>query len=240
MTTRSPELARKRYYLVSLDVASNSGAGVFFVNQEEALVNGRRVGYHERRIPGREHPVFVGVPPLRAKPKVVIPGTGARAVDYDGMMPVFISSRAKKLLEAIDPEAFELAECETATRRGNPIEPYWWMEVVRWVEKFDEERSVFEWYRDVFPTAPDARDNPMMSRLYDIHMPAGFPGEYHAFRFAHHNGYAVFDEVIVDAWREAGMTGAQFTPLQPPTEADFKTHLSFRNYPYWTDRSRTP
>ncbi|HEX6746156.1 MAG TPA: DUF1629 domain-containing protein [Longimicrobium sp.] len=240
MTTRTPEPARKRYYLVSLDVASNSGTGVFFVNEEEALVNGRRVGYHERRVPGHPHPVFVGVPPLREKPKVVIPGTGAKAVDYDGMIPVFISSRAKRLLEGIDPGAFEFAECETATRRGNPIEPYWWMDVIRWVEKFDEARSDFEWYRDRFPTAPNAQDNPSMFRLYDIHMPAGFPDEYHAFRFAHFNGKAVFDEVIVDAWRAARLTGAMFTPLQPPTKADLKRHLSFINYPYWTERSHRP
>lgn len=238
MTASEP--ARKRYYLVSLDVANNSGAGVFFVNEDEALVNGRRIGYQECRIPGHPFPVFVGVPPLREKPRVLVGGTGARAVDYDGMMPVFISNRAKKLLEGIDAEAFEFAECETATRRGNPIEPYWWMEVIRWVEKFDEERSDFEWYRDRFPATPNAHDHPLMFRLYDVHMPTGFPEAYHAFRFAHHNSYAVFDEVIVDAWREAGMTGAQFTPLQPPTKVDMKTHLSFRNYPYWTNGSRTP
>jgi hypothetical protein len=236
MTTPSPEPGRKRYYLVSLDVG-NSGSGPFFVNEDEALVNRRRIGFHERHVPGRTHPVFAGVPPLRARPKVLIPGTGARAVDYDGMSPVFLSGRAKRLLESIDPEAFEFAECETATRRGNPIEPYWWLAVVRRVEKFDEARSDFEWYHDRFPTAPGARDNPRMLRLNDIHMPADFPDEYHAFWLAHFNSYAVFDEVIVDAWREAKMTGAKFTPLQPPTKTDFKRHLSFVNYPYWTDRA---
>ncbi|HEX6746155.1 MAG TPA: DUF1629 domain-containing protein [Longimicrobium sp.] len=238
MTARSPEQARKRYYLVTRDMSPVSG-GLSFVNREAALVNGRLAGTHEHREPGHPHPVFVGIPRLREKPQVVIGGSGPTALDYyDLFKPIFISTRAKELLEGIDPGGFEFAECETVDRRGSRVKSYWWMDVIRWVETFDEERSSFEWYRDSYPMAPDAQTNPSMSALYDIHMPGGFPDEYHAFWFAHYRIKFVFDEVLVDAWREARLTGAHFTPLQPPTEAEFKDHVRFVNYPYWTEKAR--
>lgn len=241
MTAQSSEHARKRYYLVQENRA-DTASGYSFANQEEALVDGRRVGHHEHRVPGSPHPVFVGIPRLREKPRLVILGKVQYARDYYsvGSRPVFVSTRARELLERIDPGGFEFAECTAVTRRGDSLEPYWWMDVIRWVEKFDEARSHFEWTRDRFPEAPDARNNPTMFRVYDIHMPAGFPEEYHAFWLAHYRNQAVFDDVLVDAWREAGFTGARFTPLQPPTKVDFKDHLSFVNYPYWTDKAPQP
>jgi hypothetical protein len=46
-------------------------------------------------------------------------------------------------------------------------------------------------------------------------------------------------------WRAAGRTGAagrrtgaENTPLQPPTEVDLADHLSFANYPYWTQKAQ--
>jgi hypothetical protein len=180
---------------------------------------------------------LIGVPPLRDKPKLVIHGGARRARDYYGEKPRFISNRAKELLDRLDPGGFEYAECDAVTRGGDQLEPYWMMEVIRWVNKFDEERSDFEWTRDRFPAAPDAQTNPSMFALYDIHMPQGFPTEYHAFWLAHYQNYAVFDEVLVDAWRTEGLSGATFTPLQPPTEADLETSSLFVNYPYWTEKA---
>jgi uncharacterized protein DUF1629 len=237
MTTHPSEQARKRYYLVSLDMTRNSGDNLSFANREEALVNGRLAGTHEREVPGVSHPLLVGIPPLRKKPELVVGGSGRRALDYYGPSPIFVSNRAKELLEGIDPQAFEFAECETVTRRGDPIEPYWWMAVIRLVQ-FDEERSDFQWYRDAFPTAPDAQRNPTMVALNDIHMPKGFPDEYHAFWIGNYRRQFVFDEVLADPWRGAGLLGAQFTPLQPPTKAEFKHHNSFINYPIGQKRPK--
>jgi hypothetical protein len=238
VTTRSTERARKRYYLVSRHMVPESG-GLTFTNEKEALVDGRTAGTHEHWEQGHAYPIFVGVPPFREKPRLVIGGSGPTALDYyDFFKPIFISNRGKKLLEGIDPEGFEFAEFDTVNRRGKRIEPYWWMDVIRWVEKFDEERSDFRWYRDANPLAPDAHTNASASDLYDIHMPEGFPDEYHAFWFAHYRIKYVWDEVLVDAWRNAGLTGASFTPLQPPTEAEFKERFRFVNAPYWTNRMR--
>ncbi len=236
MAAGSPDQARKRYYLVRADRTLDTG-GLLFANREEALVDGRLAGTHERREPGYPHPLFLGVPPLRAKPKLVIGGGGSTALDYHGDRPVFISTRAKKLIEAIDPEGLEFAQCETVTPDGEPTEPYWWMAVIRWVEEFDERRSDFEWYRDSNPTAPDAQTNPSISALYDIHMPEGFPDNHHAFWFAHYRLYPVFDQVLADAWRSEGLTGLQFTPLQRPTEAEFERRARFVNHPYWAEKA---
>ena len=240
MTTSPSEPTRKRYYLVNRNMGPESG-GFSWVNKDEALVDGRLAGTHERWEPGHPHPAFVGVPPLRTKPKLVLGGSGPTNLDYyDVWKPIFISTRAKKLVEGIDPGGFEFAECETVDRQGKRIESYWWMDVIRWVETFDEARSDFAWYRDRNPAAPDAQTNPSISDLYDIRMPAGFPDEYHAFWLAHYRLKFVFDEVLVDTWRQAGLTGVHFTPLQSPTEAEFKEHSRFVNYPYWTEKARQP
>lgn len=236
MPTSASVVARKRYYLVQENRA-DTASGYSFTNEDQALVNGRLAGTHEHRVPGFAHPRLLGIPHLRAKPKLVILGAARNARDYyaTGPGPVFVSTRAKKLLEQVDPDAFEFAECEAVTRRKDRIEPYWWMAVIRMVETFDEERSKFVWYRDAFPSDPNAQANPTMVRLYDIHMPRGFSEEYHAFWLGHYQLQAVFDDVLVDAWRKAGLTGALFTPLQPPAQAEFKDHNWFVNYPYWTE-----
>jgi hypothetical protein len=236
MTTTPSEHARKRYYLVSRHMDSRS-AGFDFVNREEALIDGRSAGTHEHRVPGLPHPIIVGVPRFRAKPRVVVVGSGPSALDYYDFMPVFISTRAKELLEGIDPDGFEFAECETVNRRGEPVEPYWWTDVIRLVQEFDEERSDFVRSRDDLSADPEAVANRRISDLYDLHMPDGFPREYHAFWLARYRRYFVFDEVLVDAWRKGGLTGARFTPLQPPTAAEFKHHVHFVTYPYWTERA---
>jgi hypothetical protein len=237
-TARSSEPARKRYYLVSRDMDPRSAG--FSFELDHALIDGRRAGTHEHTVPGRPHPLYLGVPRLREKPRVVVVGRGPTALDYYDFMPVFISTRAKKLLEGIDPGAFEFAECETVDPRGKPVESYWWMDVIRLVMEIDEERSDFVRYRDRLPLDPEAQDNPAWTDLYDLHMPDGFPGEYHAFWLAYYRSRCIFDEVLVDAWRKAGLTGARFTPLQPPTAAEFKDHVRFVTYPYWTDKLRQP
>lgn len=241
MTTKPSGQTRKRNYLASLDLTLEEGAGLWFANKAEALVNGRTSGTREVPLPGLARPVRVGMPPFREKPKLVVSGDGSvPPPDFHGRIPTFVSNRAKQLLERVDPEGFEFGETETVTETGTVMEPFWWMSVVRIVPQFDEERSDFVWYRDQYPAAPDAQSNPTMAVLNDIRMPEGFPATSHAFHLAHYRKYPVFSEDIVDAWRELGLTGAQFTPLQPPTDTDFQTHLAFVNYPYWTEKVRNP
>lgn len=239
MTTKPSEQTGKRYYLVGQNLL-DTNTGYSFANEAEALIDGRTAGTHEYRVPGFERPVRIGIPPLREKPRLIVRGKVRDVRDYYGDRPRFVSTRAKQLVERIDPDGFEFAECETFDIRGTPIQSYWWMEAIRWVEKFDEERSVFEWTRDRFPAAPDAQNNPSIFALHEMRMSEGFPEEYHAFWLAHYQNYVVFDEVLADAWRSEGLKGAVFTPLQTPSEAEMKDHNLFVNYPYWTERAQVP
>lgn len=51
------------------------------------------------------------------------------------------------------------------------------------------------------------------------------------------------EKPTADCWRAAGLVGAVFTPLQPPTQVELGTdkedtdYLSFKNHPFW-DRKR--
>lgn len=235
-STREP---RKRYYIFSPDLTSSGGYE--FLNQDEALIDGRTAGRHEHSVPGSNAPFCTGAPPLREKPKLMLDADGASLLDLYGQSPRFLSSRAKALLADIDPEGFEFVECETVDRKGIPLEPYWLTDAIRIVNEFDEERSSFVRYVDKFPERADHSNN-LIVALNDIYMSPNLSDSYHAFYFPRYATYFIVDDVLADAWRRMELTGVRFTPLQLPTEEEFGSHkeypdhLSFRNYPYWTNR----
>lgn len=227
--------ARKRYYDVSPDMVRNP-SDLEWLNQDEALRGVNPNGRLETRVPDYRHPVHVGLPAFQVRPRIKV-GVRNQPLDIYGFDRLFISSRAKALLERIDDEAFEFASCETSSRRGLEVEPYWFVRVVRIVGRFDEARSNFVTYAQMWPDAPDAATNAAVVRLNDIRMPEDFPDRFHAFYLGRYRRHFIFDEVIVDAWRGAGLTGAFFTPLQAPRKAELKRRGSFTNYPFWETRS---
>ena len=178
-------------------------------------------------------PVFTDRPRLRLSPR-------RRLYDFYGTGPYFVSEAARALLEGIDGAAFEFEECETIDKRGGPMASYWLMDVARLIQHFDEARSDFAtaWQRD--PDARAAAPHPAILRLNDIHMLPGFPEEWHAFRLARYGTHFIADAEIVDAWRAAGLSGAEFTPLQPPTARERRSQGRFYNFPYWSDRLGPP
>jgi hypothetical protein len=228
---------RRRFYIVDSDLRHNPSDCVF-VNQDEALINARWQGRHAHPAPGYRLPYYVGVPELREKPKLVVGADRDELLDFYGFDRNFISSRAKILLGEIDPDGFEFVECDTVDGNGRAIDPYWIMAVIRVAPGFDEARSSFITYKERNPGDPEADANPTIEQLNDIHMPEDFPAEAHAFRFARYRTSIIADGAIVDAWRAAGLIGAVFTPLQPPMEVDMADHLSFANYPYWTQKAQ--
>ena len=89
------------------------------------------------------------------------------------------------------------------------------------VDRFDEDRSVFETYGDVDPNFE--HHHPQQIRaLHDIHMLPDLPTHFHAFILARAPLRMVFDAVLADAWRQRRFTGAEFVPLQPPTPEERK------------------
>jgi len=108
------------------------------------------------------------------------------------------------------------------------------MAVVRLVEKFDQERSVFEWNSGIDGVTKVPYHGPYISRLYDIHMLPDMPSSFHAFLFARIQSLMIFDEVLVDEWRDRRFLGWRFTPLQRPTAKEHRVQaMDMDQYEYW-------
>lgn len=230
--------ARKRYYAVSQDFRFNPG-DCDFTNRDEALINGRSAGRHEHASRYRNLGFRTGLPPLRERPRLLIGEYEGELLDIYGFNVRFVSDRVKRLLETLDPDGFEYAECEAVHADGRPLEAYWYMNAVRAVEEFDEGRSSFVRYADRNPGTPDPL-NPAILALNDVVWLPDLPGDFRSFYLTRHARHFIVDETIADAWRDAGFKGALFTPLQPPLlrdvglDEEYETYLSFVNYPYWS------
>jgi hypothetical protein len=183
------------------------------------------------RLPGRTHDSTYGLPVLRAKPKVFVAMKNKPLDIYGFLTRRVVSARAKKLFDEFDPEAFDAVECETVTRRGVSVEPYWLIDIARLLDQFDEERSVFELAKGEDGLTGEPYEGPHIANLHDIRLSADFPAQHRAFVFAKHLNHMVFDGVLVDAWRARKFSGAVFEPLQHPTPAECKARPP--HVPYW-------
>ena len=231
---------RRRFYSVGSDLRLNP-SDFEFVNKAQALVPSTvpgayvLAGNHEYAIEGLGAPLRFGLPTLRAKPALVVGVDNKELLDIYGFRKPFVSLRAKNLLAEIDPDAFEFAECAAVDGAGGPVEPYWMMDVVRVVDRFDEKRSNVLWHSDLYPGVEEAADNPFLTRLNDVRFPTVREDE-HAFYLLRYQTGFIFDEIIVDAWREAGLRGALFTPLQAPMPEERVDAGLFENQPFWSEQ----
>lgn len=232
---------RKRYYLVDADLRRNP-SDFELLNAEEIYpltentFEGRHLpitaGRYRCEVGGGMHPRSYGLPPLRATPRLFVARKN-RPLDAYGLGKLYVSSRARDLLLAIDPEAFEFAECETLSRPSVAVEPYWMVENVRPVEGFDEARSVFRMTKGFDGMTGEPYEGPYWAALVDIHMKPDLPEAYHAFFFPRYSHHMIFDHVLADAWRSAGFSGWSFTPLQPPAPKERKPYLYGDSFGYW-------
>ena len=174
--------------------------------------------------PYTRRPFFCGLPVLQGRPRVAV---GLKSKEpLDAYMPggtKIISSRAKVLLEAIDPEAFEFSECDTETRRDRNVEDCWLCSVKRVVNEFDEENSNFKTNSHLRPDHQARHD---IHEMYEFKIP-DLPEDIHAFYLSRFPRRMIFDDAIVDAWVSHGLTGMSFTPLQEPTDEEFKHRMEW-------------
>ena len=213
------EETRKRYYTVSQDFRWDP-SDYEFMNEADVLVHtmfpGAYItqGTHEHMFPGNIYPMCVGLPILREQPVIKV-GVTKKPVDAYGLSrQFFVSTRAKLLLESIDPDGFEFVECRTIDRRGKPFEPYWMIAVDRAVEDFDRARSNFVTYAQRQQEIANSDDGERrVVQLNDIYMPKGFNDSWHVFSINNVSPYIIFDEAIVDAWRLYKLDSWFFTPL---------------------------
>lgn len=239
------EPGRRRLYTVGTDAIRNPSDYEILNEKDfyplahsaetgEAYVTS--AGARTFRLPGKTFDSHYGLPVLRAKPKVFVAMKNKPLDIYGFLWRRVVSTRAKKLFDEFDPEGFDAVECETITRRGVHIEPYWLISIARLVERFDEERSVFELARGEDGVTGEPFEGPHIAELHDIHLPTDFPAHHHAFIFAKHAAHMIFDGVLVDAWRARKLTGAEFIPLQHPTPAECKARPPY--VPYWWGKYR--
>lgn len=232
--------ARKRYYILSEDLMRNP-SDYEVLNESEIypktppFADGQthliRAGARRYTMPGERYESSYGLPHFLTKPKVLVARERKPLDIYGFHSRRLVSTRAKQLLSEIDPGAFDFVECETVTRKGLEVEPYWFMDIARLVDKFDEERSVFETYEAIDPKFEHY--HPLQIReLHDIYMSPDLPPHFHAFILARASLRMVFDEVLADAWRERRFTGAEFIPLQPPTPKERRGRGY--NFLYWS------
>jgi hypothetical protein len=221
---------RRRFYRVQPNFKHNP-SDYAFLNEDEALVDGRRVGPHAYHFSSHRHPIYYGNPEMRVKPRIIIARKN-KPLDLYGFLPaLFISSQAKDLLTALDPDAFEYNECETINRKGEQVTPYWMTAIVRYVEDFDRERSDFITVQEV--SEPTDIDYGMaVWQINDLYMKPDLPDDHHAFRISHIGGLIV-DQVMVAAVIQNKLKGFKFEPLQEPTPHELKTRAHFDIPQFW-------
>jgi len=228
---KSPPSARWRYYLVAEDMRRNpsdyellNAADIFPLSDPDST--GQRhpilAGARRHSVAGVSGSTSYGLPNLRATPKVFVAQKNAPLDIYGFHTRRIVSSRAQKLLHAIDPDAFDFVECETLTRKGVRVAPYFMMDIARVVDDFDETGSVFELASGTDGLTGEAYVGPHLVALHDAYMSPDMPLHYHAFLLKQLRLRMVFGETIVDAWRAARFSGARFDPLQPPTRQEAK------------------
>lgn len=234
------EPGRRRLYKVSSDLLRNP-SDYQILNKQDFYPLARSVetgewqvtyaGARTFRMPGFAHERTFGLPILRSKPKVFVAMKNEPLDIYGFLTRRVVSTRVKNFFDELDPEAFDAEECETVTRRGLSVEPYWLIDIARLVDRFDEERSVFELAKGEDGVNGEPYEGPHIANLHDIRLPAGFPAQYRAFVFAKHLNHMIFDGALVDAWRARKFSGAEFVPLQHPTPAECKARPP--HVPYW-------
>ena len=204
-----------------------------FVNESEALVDGwRDVGLCEVSVPSLPRPMRVGLPELLATPRLVLGSKREELLDIYGFSAQFVSNRAKNVLEAIDPEAFQFARCEAADWRGRPLEPYWFCRVIRVIDKFDEKRSKFITYRERNPEDPERDSNPSIVEVNSLTMLDEPLDSEHIFYLARYQRAFIVDDIFVRNWINGNFSGAKFVPLQYLTHEEASNPSLFERNSY--------
>jgi hypothetical protein len=247
---RPVDPTRKRYYLVD----DNYGSGWFEIVNKPDFDDKEhpdwpsllwRAGPIEIReyagtSPDGHNKYFggwYGLPKLPTKPILKIKHKRGKELDaYGNINHPFISNRAKEFFERLDPDAFEFIECDAYGAKKESLPPYWMMAVKRVVKSFDVENSIFRDYGIKRPLINGY--SATLTKLYDIRMSPDLPSNHHAFYLIHFSRMPVFDEILVDQWRESGFTGLFFNPLQPPTDEELKKVNQFYFHEYYYEEYR--
>ncbi len=188
-------------------------------------------GYKRR---GIVHPIRHGLPRFKEIPRVKV-AVKNKPADFYGFRRWVLSTRAKELLESMDPEAFDFVRCETTTSTRNTVDDYWLGSVRRIITDFDKAASKFEFYgREQDVVTDEWIFNYAIRDLYELTLHPGDEGKL-AFYLRDYDTYPIFDGQLVDAIRKKKLRGLAFSPLQWPDKGDVRT-VYISNHSYWKER----
>jgi len=230
----SNEPERPRYYILDCD---GFEARFKFVNEDKVLIDRQWGGTHEVRPRDLDFVTWVGLPPVRERPKLKVGSSRRGKAPLDVYSNTFFSDRYKTLLcEFVPHDAVEMIECDAVDLKRQDVGPYWWIDFIRVLDAVDEEKSVLTRQIDNPFSSGDDIDRVRYMDLQDIRFRADVVGDNHIFRLSLAAKLIIIDGDAADRIRAAGIAGATLTPLQPPTPEEQQNHLDFKNYPYWTNK----
>jgi hypothetical protein len=129
--------------------------------------------------------------------------------DFDVFKAIwFVSGRAKRVFESIDPTAFEFLWCDTQLADGSPTPEYWLCKVLPALDAVDEENSKLT-----------IRTEPNGHRYYSFGLQPNLVfkpeviGERHIFALAYSPRKIVCDEYVKSACKALKLTGLSFCHL---------------------------
>jgi len=230
---------RPRFYELGHDPLAN--AIYKFTNKERVFPTGDRRKKHRVHLPETRFSYLVGVPEFAERPSFVLGSRKKNRIPldyYDAAGFMLISSRFKALIDDVDPGAIEAVECDARNPKGEPLPPYWWIDVIRVLDSVvDEEKSVLRFLTESPFASGDDIEKLLYLDLQDISFRQSIVSPANLFRILRYTARPIVGERLADVIREAGTSGLFLTPLQPPLPEEAKYHLSFCNYPYWTNEA---
>ncbi|MBK0025020.1 DUF1629 domain-containing protein [Stenotrophomonas sp. S48] len=198
MSLNGPELGL--YYLFAPDLESRRAfRGAEFDNEQELLTPPRLIVRPEKG----------GFPALREKPRIIFDASkGPAPRDLEGGFSGYwlVSERLHRVMNKVDPGAFEFAECEVRLPDGAIGPRYYLCDVVRELDALDESASKLDIEVD---------EDFVNGKFYSIAGGAKLTFRSEAVADAHvfltpFSTFVIADRTFVDAVRSAGVPGNSF------------------------------
>ena len=189
----------REFYVLEPDVRGGGPGHSVMIENEEALLTPPSAIIRPRH---------GGIPVLPEAPRLVFEGKRRKLPrDLEGGFSGYwlVSQRVKDVFVAVDPEAFAFAACEFVLPDGSRGPQYYLCDVVRQLAALDKDRSDFQ-----IETARDhstGKDVGIMSLAGGARLwfRKEVVGDAHAFRMAEKPSIVIFDSVLRDATRAAGI-----------------------------------
>lgn len=221
---------QRRLFIASPSIAHNPSDFKIF-DEERLTREADRSGMVQRTQTGRAYQTEFGLPVFQEMPRVRV-ALKNKPLDFYGFDRWVMSNKAKKLLEALDPDAFAFVECNTSSPPRHSVDKYWLGKVRRVVDDFDRAASNFDLVSKQYdPGFQKYTFSHAIKTLNELVLLNGSERAL-AFYLLDYTLYPIFDGRLVDAIREAGLRGLTFSPLHAPRKGDVRTRY-IKTYKHW-------